>query len=255
LPPIFINLELVAGDAVKAVQRGDVIIVIDVLRCSSSIITALSNGAEGVIPIKTLQEARRRHRENPGSLLAGERRGLKPKGFDLGNSPLQFTPEKVKNRLIILTTTSGAKAISLAKNGRWVFIGALLNVEAVAKEALKIAERERHGISLLLAGKEGGFSLEDFICAGAAIENLPKEKVGLSDAALAAALAFQQARESLSGIIHQGSHAQYLKSIGLEEDIKFCSQMNVFLMVPVLKDGVIVPFGVLDGHRGVNLFS
>jgi len=147
----------------------------------------------------------------------------------------------VKGKLIILTTTSGAKAISLAKNGKWVFIGALLNVEAVAKEALKIAERERRGISLLLAGKEGGFSLEDFLCAGAVIENLPKEKVRLSDAALAAALAFRQAREALSGIIRQGSHAHYLKSIGLEEDTEFCSQINVYPMVPVLKDGLIVP--------------
>jgi 2-phosphosulfolactate phosphatase len=248
LPPIFINLELVAGDAVKAVQRGDIIIVIDVLRCSSTIIAALSNGAKGVIPTKNLQEARRRYRENPGSLLAGERRGFKPKGFDLGNSPLQFTKEKVKNKLVILTTTSGAKAISLAKNGRWVFIGALLNVEAVAKEALKMAERERREISLLLAGKEGVFSLEDFICAGAVIENLPKENLGLSDAALVAALTFRQAQESLSSIIRQGSHAQYLKSIGLEEDIKFCSQINIFPTVPVLKDGVIVPLEVLDDH-------
>ena len=248
MPLTFINVELVAEGAIKAVQRGDVIIVIDVLRCSSTIITALSNGVKGVIPTKTLQEARRRHRENPDSLLAGERRGLKPKGFDLGNSPLQFTPEKVKNKLIILTTTSGAKAISLAKNGRRVFIGALLNAEAVANEALKIAEREGRGISLLLAGKEGGFSLEDFLCAGAIIESLPKEKVGLSDAALAAILAFRQARESLGGIILQGSHARYLKSIGLEEDVNFCSQMNVFPMVPVLKDGVIVSLDVLCDH-------
>jgi len=79
LPPIFIDLELPAGDAIKAVQKGDVILVIDVLRCSSTIITALSNGAKGVIPTKTLEEAGRRHRENPGSLLAGERRGFNPK--------------------------------------------------------------------------------------------------------------------------------------------------------------------------------
>ncbi|MEM2936000.1 MAG: 2-phosphosulfolactate phosphatase, partial [Candidatus Bathyarchaeia archaeon] len=155
---------------------------------------------------------------------------------------------KVKNKLIILTTTSGAKAISLAKNGRWVFIGALLNVETVAKEALKMAERERRGISLLLAGKEGSFSLEDFICAGAVIENLPKKNVELSDAALAAALAFRQAQGSLSSVIRQGSHAQYLKSIGLEEDVEFCSQINIFPTVPVLKDEVIVPFEMLDDH-------
>lgn len=236
-----VNLEIFAKDACKAVQRGDVIIVIDVLRCSSTIIAALVNGAKGIIPAKTLREARAYHQEHPEFILAGERRGLKPKGVDLGNSPLEFSPETIRGRHVILTTTSGTIAISLAKNGRWTLIGALLNVKAVAEAAMKIAEKEQIGISLVLAGKKGKFSLEDFICAGAIVESLPKERVKHSDAALAALFAFQQARGSLSSIVQLGNHAHFLKSIGFEADIEFCCRIDAFGIVPVYEDGVIVP--------------
>jgi len=241
LPLTPVNLEFVARDAVKAVQRGDVIIVIDVLRCSSIIITALANGAKGIIPVETIREAWAYREGHPEFLLAGERRGLKPKGFDLGNSPFNFSSETVKGKQIILTTTSGTKAISSAKKGRKLLIGAFLNVKAVAEAALKTAEKEKAGIFIVLSGTMGRFSLEDFLCAGAIIESLSTKKVELSDAALAALLAFQQARDSLSAVIQRGSHAQYLESIGFKEDVHFCSRMNVFRVVPVLEGETIVP--------------
>jgi len=234
----------VARGAVKAVQRGDVIIVIDVLRCSSTIITALANGAKGIIPVETIKEAWAYRKDHPEFLLAGERGGLKPKEFDLGNSSLNFSSEIVKGKQIILTTTSGTKAISSAKKGRKVLVGAFLNVEAVAEAALKIAEKEQAGISIVLSETMGRFSLEDFLCAGAIIESLSTKKVELSDAALAALLAFQQARGSLSAIVQRGSHAQYLESIGFKEDVRFCSRMNVFQVVPVLEGEKIVPLNI-----------
>lgn len=236
-----VNLEILAKDASKAVRRGDVIIIIDVLRCSSTIIAALANGAKGIIPVKTLKEAKAYHQKHLEFILAGERRGLKPEGFDLGNSPLEFSPETIKGRHVILTTTSGTMAISLAKNGRWTLIGALLNAKAVAEAAMKIAEKEQIGISLVLAGKKGRFSLEDFICAGAIVGSLPTEKVKHSDAALAASLAFQQASESISRTVQIGDHAQFLKSVGFGADIKFCCRLDAFGIVPVYKNGVIVP--------------
>jgi len=241
LPLTPVNLEIFAKDTIKAVQRGDVIIVIDVLRCSSTIIAALANGARGIIPAKTLREAKAYRQEHPEFILAGERRGLKPKGFDLGNSPLAFSPETIKGKHVILITTSGTMAIYSAKNGRWTMIGAFLNVKAVAEAAMKIAEKEKIGVSLVLAGKEGHFSLEDFICAGAIVASLPTEKVKQSDAALAALLAFQQASGSLSSIVRLGDHAQFLKSMGFEADIEFCCRLDAFGIVPVYKDGVIVP--------------
>jgi len=241
LPLTPVNLEILAKDTSKAVQREDAIIVIDVLRCSSTIIVALANGAKGIIPAKTLREARAYRQEHPEFMLAGERRGLKPKGFDLGNSPLEFSPEAMKGKHIILTTTSGTKAISSAKNGRKVLVGAFLNVGAVVEATLKIAEKEKSGISTVLSGTMGRFSLEDFLCAGAIIESLSTKKVELSDAALASLLAFQQASESLSRTVQLGDHAQFLKSIGFEADVEFCCRLDAFGVVPVYEDGVIVP--------------
>lgn len=230
-----VSLELSAKDAVKAVSRGDVLVVIDVLRCCSTIVTALANGAKEVIPTKTIKEAQALHKKHPEFLLAGERRGLKPKGFDLGNSPLEFSSNIVKEKCVILTTTSGTKAICSSKNARWVLIGAFCNAEAVAKTAFEIAEKEKIGISFVLSGTHGRFSLEDFMCAGAIVENLPVDKIECPDAVLAASLTFQQSYERLTEIIQRGSHARYLRDIGHEEDVKFCCQLNAHPVVPVYK--------------------
>jgi 2-phosphosulfolactate phosphatase len=235
------NLGFTAKDVAKAVQRGNVIIVIDVLRCCSTIVTALANAADGVIPAKTVKEACVLHKKHPEFILAGERRGLKPKGFDLGNSPLEFSRQKVQGKHIILTTTSGTKALISSKNAKYVFTGAFLNAEATAKATSKIAEREETGISLISAGTDGRFSLEDFICTGAIAESFPADIVEHSDAVLAALLAFQQAGKSLDRVIQSGYHARYLTSQGFEEEVKFCSQLNLFQIVPFLKGDTIVP--------------
>jgi len=235
-----VSLELSAKDAVKAVSRGDVLVVIDVLRCCSTIVTALANGAKEVIPTKTIEEAQALHKKYPEFLLAGERKGQMPKGFDLGNSPLEFSSNIVKEKHVVLTTTSGTKAICLSKNARWVLIGAFCNAEAVAKTAFEIAEKEKIGISFVLSGTHGRFSLEDFMCAGAIVENLLADKIECSDAVLAASLTFQQSCRQLTKIIRYGSHAQYLKDIGHEEDVKFCCQLNAYPVVPVYKAESIV---------------
>ena len=235
------NLVFTAKDIAKAVQRGDVIIVIDVLRCCSTIVTALANAAEGVIPIKTVKEARVLHKKHPEFILAGERKGIKLKGFDLGNSPFEFSPQKVKGKHIILATTSGTKAVVSSKKAKYVFTGAFLNAEATAKAALKIAIWKETGISIISAGTDDHFSLEDFICAGAIAKSLPADNIEHSDAVLAALLAFQQARQSLERAIQSGCHARYLISQGFEEDVKFCSQLNFFNLVPFLNGETVVP--------------
>ena len=235
-----VSLELSAKDAVKAVSRGDMLVVIDVLRCCSTIVMALANGAKEVIPTKTIREAQALHKKHPGFLLAGERKGVKPKGFDLGNSPLEFSSNIVKEKHVVLTTTSGTKAICSSKKARWVLIGAFFNAEAVANTAFKIAEKEKIGISFVLSGMLGRFSLEDFMCAGAIVENLPADKIACSDAVLAASLTFQQSCKQLTRVIQRGSHARYLKDIGHQEDVKFCCQLNAYPVVPIYKAKSIV---------------
>ncbi len=250
------NLGFTTKDIANAVQRKDIIIIIDVLRCCSTIITALENAADGVIPTRTLRYARALRQKHPEFLLAGERKGIKPKEFDLGNSPLEFSSPKVRGKSIILTTTSGAKAIISSKDAEYVFIGALLNAKAVAKVSLTIAEQEKTGISLISAGTNSQFSLEDFTGAGAIAQGFPADKVEHSDAVSGALLAFQRAHGSLTRVIQSGSHARRLESLGFEEDVKFCCRLNVFEIVPFFKGGTIVPFTkAVDKEGRINEFK
>ena len=236
-----ISLQLASRstDIAKASKQGDVLVVIDALRCCSTIIAALAYGANTVIPEITVSEARISHQRNPESLLAGERSGVKPRGFDMGNSPLEFTQGSAEGKCVILTTTNGTKAICLSGTSGWTLIGAFLNAAAVAKRALGIAKREATGISFVLSGTHGRFSLEDFICAGAIVEYLPASHVDYSDRVTTALLAFQQAHQRLAKTIHRGRHAQFLEEIGHGEDVDFCCQLNQYPIVPrYTSDGI-----------------
>lgn len=231
-----VTTELLAKDAYKAVKRGDLIIVVDVLRCTSTIVTALANGAKEIIPVKSLKEAKRRHAENPDYLLAGERGGLKPPGFDLGNSPLEYTREKVLGKTIVLTTTSGTKALENSRGAKWVLVGSFLNLNAVSERALSIAVSEGVDICIVQSGTDGKFSLEDFICAGAIINSLTRGNVNLSDMAKAALLGFKHVENDLYVNIMRSEHSMRLIRLGFMEDIKFSCQMNLFPITP-LYDG------------------
>ncbi len=234
-----LTLEFKAKDADGAVEKGDLVVVIDVLRCSTSIINALANGAEAVIPAETLKEAHGIRRKHPECLLAGERGGLKPRGFDFGNSPLEFQAERIKGKTLVFTTTSGTRALTRSKTAKYVLVGGLLNAGAVAYKALEIAESEGLGISLVLSGTKGRFSLEDFVCAGAIVESMPKERVDLSDAALAALAALRQMRGNLCENIIAGEHARNLLDLGFKADVEFSCQLNLLPIVPIYRDGAI----------------
>jgi 2-phosphosulfolactate phosphatase len=235
-----VNLELVARDAWKAVERNDVVIVIDVLRCTSSIITALTNGAHAIIPIRTVAEARSKAKENSHYLLAGERRGVKPAGFVLGNSPLEFSRDQVAGKTIIMTTTSGTAAFERVKSHPFVLVGGFLNAATVAQAAINLSESNKLNISFALSGKRGAFSLEDFLGAGAIIHHFVNNELTYSDPAYASLLAFEKAHPSLFATLCKGTHAQTLLDLGFKDDVIHCTQVNKFTTVPLLHGESIV---------------
>ncbi|RLI24232.1 2-phosphosulfolactate phosphatase [Candidatus Bathyarchaeota archaeon] len=235
---IRVHLEVLGRYADKGVKRGDVIVVIDVFRCSSTIVMALKNGAKAVIPVKTVKEAIKLHEKNPDWILAGERMGRKPKDFQLGNSPLEYRREAVKGKYIILTTTDGTKAIEKSKGAEDILIGALINVSAVSKLALSIARSKGKDITLVASGRCGEFSLEDFLCAGKIAELMRGSEVEFSDSALAALLASRGAGRAIGEIAKRSYHATYLKSLGLSRDVDFCSRLDLTDKVPSVHDGI-----------------
>jgi 2-phosphosulfolactate phosphatase len=234
-----VTVELEARDAVRAVKRRDVIVIIDALRCSSSILNAFANGAKEAIPAKTLSEAYEMRKQHSDYLLAGERGGLRPRGFDFGNSPLEFKEPNVRGKTLVFATTSGTHALIRAKPANWVLVGGFLNARSVGLKALDIARRKMLGLSLVLSGRKGHFSLEDFFCAGAIVDKLPSEDAELSDAATASLLAFKQAKHELFETVMLGEHARNLVQLGFRTDVEFSCQLDLFSIVPTYKKGVI----------------
>jgi len=236
-----VDVEFAAKDAFRAVKREDLIIVVDVLRCSSSIVNALANGAKAVIPTETLKEAFGLREQHSDYLLVGERKGRKSRGFDLGNSPLEFVQEVVEGRTVIMTTTSGTRALVRCRRAEHVLVGAFLNARAVAKKAAEIAQRKGVNVSLVLAGEKGLFSLEDFLCAGAIASKFLVGRFDFSDKAWAAVLSFEHVRGSLGEYVMKSRHARHLIELGFERDVSFSCKLDHFEIVPVYRDDKVTP--------------
>jgi 2-phosphosulfolactate phosphatase len=238
-----VELEFTAKDANRAVERKDLVIVIDALRSGTSIVHALGNHAKKIIPTLSLKDAYDIHRKHPEYLLAGERRGQKPKGFNLGNSPLEFTEEKVKGKTLVITTTSGTAALINSQKAKWVFVGSFLNAETVARTAEETASKEEGNISFVLAGEKGRFSLEDSLCAGAIMNELTIDGIVMSDSARMALLAYRMAKTDLIDNVLQGQHAKHLMNLGFKQDVIFSCRINIFKIAPVYKYGRITVQG------------
>lgn len=236
---------------------GAAVAVIDVLRATSTAVAALAAGAPAVYPCAGPEEARRlaarlRAAGTP-CLLCGESGALKLPGFDLGNSPREFTPEAVAGRAVVLATTNGTRAVRLLPSGvAGVALASLLNAEAAAAWLAAAADAAppggaaagavpgppASGAVLVCAGTAGAFSLDDFLGAGAVIDRLEGWLPGgidLDDPARAARDAYRHNRGRLEEAVAACGHAGRLFEAGLGEDVAFCAREDVFPLVPVLQ--------------------
>ncbi|MFZ5434658.1 MAG: 2-phosphosulfolactate phosphatase [Calditrichota bacterium] len=236
--PISINLFISPRNVTDDDLRGCTVVVVDVLRSSSTIATALLNGAREIIPVLTPAEAgelaSRSGRKQ--CLLCGEREGRKIDGFDLGNSPSEYINERISGRILIFSSTNGAGAVLRAKAADHVYVGGYNNFAAVAK---RVAE-DRKPVVILCAGKFEHFSIEDFVCGGKFINYLEtrlKRDVILNDGARAAALLHRHFDGSINNLLRSSNHGKFLMSLGYEEDIDFCSRLDTHPVVPVFIEG------------------
>ena len=212
-----------------------IVVVIDVFRATSSICYGIDNGAEAIIPVATVEECK--SYESKGYLLAAERDGKVVDGFDFGNSPFAYAGEKVNGKTIVLTTTNGTHAINESKKAAYqVIVGSFLNLTAVC-DYLKTQDKD---VFLLCAGWKNKFNLEDTLFAGAVVYQLKDENYFLDDASVAADDLYQLAKDDLSAYTSKTSHSERLKKLGIEEDIKFCLNVDITSTIPVLKDGRLV---------------
>ncbi len=223
----------------EAQMHNRTVIVIDVLRATTTITTAIENGANQVIPAEDPGEAMaffgRLGRD--GNILAGERGGLKLPDFHLGNSPLEFTREAVEDQTVIIATTNGTRAILAARNASALLIGCMRNRAAVAKKAVE----KGNDIILLCAGTEGMFSADDICCAGAIVQSLSGlvEGAAYDDLARICCLLYfdwKNKKVDLSDTFHYAR----LKKLGFDEDLVFCFDEDKTDCVACYKNGVII---------------
>lgn len=221
----------------------DVSIMVDALRASSSIVLGLNNFKE-IIPCFTPEEAFKLGEEY-NAILAGEREGIKIKGFDIGNSPKAIETYKIppeKKDTLILTTSNGTRILKDMKST--VLVGSIVNAEAVGKKSVEIAENE---IDVVMAGYKGNFALEDFLASGEIIYWIEKEladnsiEFEISDFAKAAILASRD-YENVKKAFYNCNSSRKLKKLNSEDDVTYCVQKNISDNVAIYKNGKLKVF-------------
>jgi len=212
-----------------------IVVVIDILRATSSITYGIDNGAEAIIPVANVEDCLTY--ADKGYLLAAERNGEVVTGYDFGNSPFSYTTEKVSGKTIVLTTTNGTKALYLAsKRAYQVVIGSFLNLDSLC-DYLSVQNKN---VLLLCAGWKDQFNLEDTLFAGAVVKKLRKNFEHFDDSSVAAEDLYSLAKDDLRKYLYKSSHSHRLAQLNIEEDVVFCLQLNICSAIPVLQGEKLV---------------
>jgi len=231
-----LDVFLTPGELTPSDLAERVVVVIDILRASTTIVEALANGAKSIYPASSIEEALRLANTfgRDDVLLCGERKCLPIEGFDLGNSPREFTRERVAGKTLVMSTTNGTNVMGLASGAARVYIGSLLNLSAIVDE---LVHRRAEPV-LVCSGREKQFALEDAACAGIIAQRVISSSPGqwqLNDGARAAlALASEfGVGESLFANTMAGRN---IVGAGLAEDLSFSARMDVHDILPVLHE-------------------
>ena len=243
------RIDVVFGEASLLAEqvKGRVVAVIDVLRASSTIAAALANGARTVIPLESSDDVVTRAKafERSDVRLAGERKMKAIPGFDLGNSPLEFTREAIEGKTVLLTTTNGTPAITAASQGaRDVVVASYVNYTPVLA-MLRAALRGGTDITLVCAGRERQFALEDAGCAGRYVYSVSRRVSGveLSDAAQACVLIDRKYGDRVLELFDASEHGRALRNAGFGSDLMACAAVDSYPVIPLYQDRQITKLG------------
>jgi 2-phosphosulfolactate phosphatase len=252
-----IHVALTPAEFAACALEGSSVLVVDVLRATTTVVAACLAGCRAVVPVRDPEEARRRAAQWPRGqvVLAGERGGDPPPGFDLGNSPLEFTAARVGGRTVVLTTTNGTNAMLAAGRADRAALAALTNVDAAARWA----REGGRDVVVLCSGEQGNFALEDAVCAGFLVERLAVPASECSDAAVATRCLAQHYATRLDTLREDSRWARRLANAHRQADLDACLRLAGLDCVPVLEDGMIrsapgpeAPAGATNGAAGAG---
>ena len=236
------------------------VVIIDVLRASSSMTVALAKGAKEIIPTDSASTAARVAKGRGNSVLCGEREGKIVEGFNLGNSPLEFTPEIVKDKIMVWSSTNGTVSVVRAKHSKTAVLASFLNISAVSEYIASLNE----DVSIICSGKHGNISIEDTVCGGLLLIKLMKaigkDLEGLGDPEQIAIELCKSylihsgkiANKTIQEMLSSTEHGRYLSSLGFAEDLEVCSKMDSVPYVPMFKNGVIKLKDVIESETNAK---
>ncbi|MBS5037764.1 MAG: 2-phosphosulfolactate phosphatase [Fusobacterium sp.] len=230
-----VDIIFTADEVSQEKTKGKICVVIDVLRATSVMITALHNGAEKIFPFKDIKIIQERCENLKNIIKCGERNALKIDGFDLGNSPLEFTKEKVFGKDIYMSTTNGTKAVENSLSAEKIIICSFLNIKSVSKKLLEY----KKDVVIVCAGTNGKFSLDDTLCAGLIIKEMQKHTEIQMNDVLLAAVRISESHEDIKDILKGSTHYERLLSLGFEKDMEHIFSLNKYSIVPEYKNGYI----------------
>lgn len=211
-----------------------VVVVIDILRATSTITVAIDHGVEKIIPVDTVEKCLAY--KDKGFLLAAERNGHKYPGFEYGNSPLDYQNQTLAGKTLVLTTTNGTYAIEKSKNAKQILTSSFLNLEATTDYLIDRSDN----VLLLCAGWKDQVNFEDTLFAGAAADVLRPHFLIESDAVLGSLTLYRQSKKNILRVLRNSSHFTRLNSLGMDDDIDYCLSLNLHPVVTGLVDGAIV---------------
>lgn len=228
---------------------GKTTVVIDVLRATTTIITALNNGAREIIPVGSIEFAMKVSGDAFGgqTLLGGERNTKKIEGFNLGNSPLEYTREVIGGKSVILFTTNGSKAIVKAKYSELLLICAFSNIPTIAEYLVGLNK----DIEILCAGRNGNFSFEDSVCAGKLIAEIRKlnKKIELTDPAKASFILSELYSKDVLKVLKECEHGRLLIENGFTEDLNYCAEIGSIDTIPYFISGCLKLLNITDMNK------
>jgi 2-phosphosulfolactate phosphatase len=235
-PPAALRASVVHFDRLSGLQslQGGAVVVIDVLRATTVIASALAHGADAVVPVSEVDVARRIAGSIEGALLGGEEHNVKLPGFDFGNSPQEYDA-RVACKTVVMRTTNGTRALDALRESDPLWCGAFANAGSIVR-AVRASGVTK--VTFVCAGQAGEFSLEDFACAGAFLDGLNESgEVACDDEAIAARELFRGHRHALAALLRNGNHAKALERAGFGSDVEFCAKLDRYDVLPAFADG------------------
>jgi len=234
-----VELFVVPQEITEDKLKDRIVVVIDVLRASTTICRALESGAKEVIPMDSPASAIElaASLSSDNVLLCGEREGVIIEGFDLGNSPSEYTPERVGGRTLIFSSTNGSRTIVRSRSARDTVVGGFVNIQVV----MDYLSRSLDDLVILCAGKWLQFAMEDSVCGGLLIDKLlqRQENIELNDGAGTSRILYRHFEDSILDMVKSSAHGKYLESIGMGKDLPLCASLNSLPVLPRFLDGKI----------------